>query len=153
MENCPALPWWNLISTCNCRVKYAPAGRVEISSPKTFVNFFLTYWRHILRKNTIEISSIYWNVFYGYFLFLIKFFVALRRTETITWENFVPVKRDPGSTKAGSRLARMKLFPCNHRIKFMKSLLYCRDPGKAGQNFIPAKRDHVITPIQWNLFS
>ena len=31
----------------------------------------------------------------------------------------------------------------------MKSLLYCRDPGKAGQNFIPAKRDHVITPLEW----
>ena len=29
----------------------------------------------------------------------------------------------------------------------MKSLLYCRDPGKAGQNFIPAKRDHVMTPL------
>ena len=29
---------------------------------KTFVNFFLTDWRHILRKNTIEIYSIYWNV-------------------------------------------------------------------------------------------
>ena len=54
----------------------------------------------------------------------------------------------PGSAKAGSRLAGMKLFPCNHRIKFMKSLLYCRDPGKAGQNFIPAKWDHVITPLE-----
>ena len=82
--------------------------------------------------------------FYGYFS--IKFFVALRQTEAITWENFVPAKRDSGSTKAGSHLAGMKRFPCNHRIKFMKSLLYCRDPGKAGQNFIPAKRDHVITP-------
>ena len=81
--------------------------------------------------------------FYGYFL--IKFFVALRRTEAITWENFVPAKRDPGSTKAGPRCDGMNLFPCNHRIKFMKSLLYCGDPGKAGQNFIPAKRDHVIT--------
>ena len=30
----------------------------------------------------------------------------------------------------------------------MKSLLYCRDPGKAGQNFIPAKQDHVITPLE-----
>ena len=75
-------------------------------------------------------------------IFLIKFFVALRRTQAITWENFVPAKRDPGSAKAGSRLAGMKLFPCNHRIKFMKSLLYCRDPGKAGHNFIPAKRYH-----------
>ena len=26
-------------------------------------NFFLTDWRHIPRKNKIEISSIYWNVF------------------------------------------------------------------------------------------
>ena len=85
---------------------------------------------------------------YSMDIFLIKFFVALRRTETITWENFVPAKRDPGSSKAGSRLAGMKHFLCNHRIKFMKSLLYCRDPGKAGQNFIPAKRDHVITPLE-----
>ena len=30
----------------------------------------------------------------------------------------------------------------------MKSFLYCRDPGKAGQNFIPAKWDHVITPLK-----
>ena len=25
--------------------------------------FFLIDWRHMRRKNTIEISSIYWNVF------------------------------------------------------------------------------------------
>ena len=81
-------------------------------------------------------------------IFLIKFFVALRRTEAITWENFVPTKRDPGSTKAGSRLAGIKLFPCNHGIKFMTSLLHCRDHSKAGQNFIPAKRDHVITSLE-----
>ena len=30
----------------------------------------------------------------------------------------------------------------------MKSLQYCRDSGKAGQNFIPAKRDHVITTLE-----
>ena len=42
----------------------------------------------------------------------------------------------------------MKLFPCNHRIKFMKSLLYCRDPSKAGENFIPAKRDHPLTLLK-----
>ena len=78
-----------------------------------------------------------------------KFFVALRRTEAITWENFVPAKQDPGSTKAGSRLAGIKLFPCNHRMKFLISLLYCRNPGKAGQDFIPAKRDHVITPLDF----
>ena len=89
---------------------------------------------------------------YGYFqadifkLMLINFFIPLRRAEAITWENFVPAKRDPRSTKAGSRLAEMKPFPFYHRIKFMKRLLYCRDPGKVGQNFILTKRDHVITP-------
>ena len=30
----------------------------------------------------------------------------------------------------------------------MKSLLYCQDRRKAGQNFIPAKWDHVITPLE-----
>ena len=60
-------------------------------------------------------------------------------------ENFVSAKRDPGSTKEGSRLAGMKPFTCNRKMAFMKNLQHCRDPGKPGQNFIPANRDHVIT--------
>ena len=32
VENCPALPGRNLISTCNRRVKSVSDGRVEISS-------------------------------------------------------------------------------------------------------------------------
>ena len=44
---------------------------------------------------------------------LINFFIPLRRAEAVTWENFVPAKRNPGSTKEGSRLAGMKLFTCN----------------------------------------
>ena len=55
------------------------------------------------RKDTIEISSI------------INFFISPRRAETITWENFIPAKRDPGCTKEGSRLDGMKGFTCNHR--------------------------------------
>ena len=47
---------------------------------------------------------------------LINFFIPLRRAEAITSENFVPAKRDPGSTKEGSRLAGMTLFTCNSRI-------------------------------------
>ena len=47
---------------------------------------------------------------------LFNFFIPLRRAETITWRNFVPAKRDPGSTKEGSRLAGLKLFTCNRRI-------------------------------------
>ena len=56
--------------------------------------------------------------FYGCFQIdvLINFFIPLRRAEAITWENFVPEKRDPGSTKEGSRLAGMKLFTCNRRM-------------------------------------
>ena len=62
--------------------------------------------------------------FYGYFQtgVLINFFIPLRRAEAITWENFVPAKRDPGSTKEGSRIAGMKIFTCNRRMQFMKSL-------------------------------
>ena len=40
--------------------------------------------------------------------------MALERDRMIVWETFVPEKRDPGSTTAGSHLAGMKLFPCNH---------------------------------------
>ena len=56
--------------------------------------------------------------FYGYFQtdVLSNFFIPLRLVEAITWENFVPAKRDPGSTKEGSRLAGMKLFTCNGKI-------------------------------------
>ena len=56
--------------------------------------------------------------FYGYFQTdeLINFLIPLRRAEAITWKDFVPAKRDPGSTKEGSRLARMKLFTCNREM-------------------------------------
>ena len=40
----------------------------------------------------------------------------------IAWEILVPAKWDPGSTNEGSRLAGMKLFTCNRRMSFMKSL-------------------------------
>ena len=65
--------------------------------------------------------------FYGYFktddifklwIFskLINFFIPLRWVEAITWENFVPAKQNPSSTKEGSYLAGMKLFTCNCKM-------------------------------------
>ena len=48
--------------------------------------------------------------------FLINLFIRLKQAEAITWENFVPAKRDLGSAKEGSRLADMKLFTCNRRM-------------------------------------
>ena len=47
---------------------------------------------------------------------LINFFIPLRPAEAIKWENFVPAKMDPSSTKQGARLAAMKLFTCNRRM-------------------------------------
>ena len=49
---------------------------------------------------------------YGYFQtdVLINFFIPLRRADANTCENFVPAKRDPGSTKEGSRLAGIKFL-------------------------------------------
>ena len=56
--------------------------------------------------------------FYGFFQIdmLINCSIPLRQAEVITWENFVPEKREPGSTKEGSRLACLKLFACNRKI-------------------------------------
>ena len=56
--------------------------------------------------------------FYGFFQtgVLINFFTPFRSAEAITWENFVPAKWDPGSTKEGSRLAGMKPFTCNRKV-------------------------------------
>ena len=56
--------------------------------------------------------------FYGFFKtdMLINFFIPLRRTEVITWENFIPAKRDPGSTKEGFSLPETKLFTTNRKI-------------------------------------
>ena len=90
--------WWNFI--------------------KTFVYFFLTDWHHMRRKNTIEITTIYWNVllWFSQTDVLIQFFIPLRQAEAITRENFIPAKQDPSCTKEGSRLAGMKRFTCNHRM-------------------------------------
>ena len=55
-------------------------------------------------------------------LMLINIFIPFRRAEAITWENFVPTKWDPGSTKKRSSLAEMKLFTCIRKIQFIKNL-------------------------------
>ena len=41
---------------------------------------------------------------------------VLTFTSAITWENFFPARRDPGSAKEGSRLIGMKLFTCNRKM-------------------------------------
>ena len=43
VENCLALPGWNLISPCNLRVKSAPVGRVEISCRPTRIHVITTF--------------------------------------------------------------------------------------------------------------
>ena len=95
------------------------------------------------------------DLFLFLFFFLCKHvlnyvFVPLRRTEMITWENYIPARRDPSIMKKGSGLAGMKLVICNRRMLYMKSLENRRDQCR-GHNFIPCNRDHVITTLfQYN---
>ena len=74
---------------------------------------------HMRRKNTIQVASTYWKVyFYGFFRThaLINFLIPLMEAEVITLENFVPENQDPVSAKERRHLAGMKLFTCNRRI-------------------------------------
>ena len=58
VENCPTLPWWNLISTCNRRVKSLSAGRGEIHPGKPgSCNHYLRY--HTLRWNSSDFQKFY----------------------------------------------------------------------------------------------
>ena len=49
-------------------------------------------------------------------MYLYGYFQTDGRAEAITWKNFVPAKRDPGSTKEGSRLAGMNLLTCSRMM-------------------------------------
>ena len=88
------------------------------NSRRYFLTLFLTDWCHMSHKNTIELSSVYWNVLLctSIYFYLINFFIPPRQAEAITWENFILVKRDPSCTKEGSHLAGMKHFTCNRRM-------------------------------------
>ena len=67
-----------------------------MNSTKIFVIFFSQRWRHMRRKSTLEISSIFWNVLAWIFLNLCyNFFIPLRQAVAITWERFLPAIWDP----------------------------------------------------------
>ena len=77
--------------------------------------------------------------------YVLNFFsILLRQTEAIAWKTIVLAKREPGdSTKERSTLPGWNF---SHIIVgFLKILEHYLDPGKMEQNFIPAKRDQVIT--------
>ena len=65
-----------------------------------------------------------WYLFrfvYIFLVFLCKHvlsyvFIQPGWSETIAWENYIPTKWDPDSTKRESRLAGMKLSTCHRRI-------------------------------------
>ena len=84
---------------CNRKFNAIPA-RQDSFPPGTYLDLYAHFCNIILCKHDM----------------LIKIFIPLRQAKAITWGNFVPAKRDPGSTKEGSRPAGMKLFPCNRRI-------------------------------------
>ena len=96
------IKWWNFI--------------------RTFASFFLTDWHHIRRENTIEISSIHWNVLLWIFSnYCVNYFFSSSSSR---------IERLHGKISSGQSgiLAVQK-----------RDLTFLR------QNFIPAKRDHVTT--------
>ena len=98
------------------------------------------------RKNTMEVTKIYWNVLLWIFSndVLINFFITLRRS-IINMGKFRP-------TKAGSGHYKRGIPPCLDETFYIKSqdIIYeefitLLGSGKTGQIFIPANRDHVLT--------
>ena len=63
------------------------------------------------------------------------------------WENFVSAGINSGGARGVSGLSGMELFACDCRMYIMGSSECCRDLGKAGQKFVPANRDHVISTV------
>ena len=89
-------PFLQNASDCFCKM-------MKFNKDSTFVSIFF------LNDDVISFVKILRSIemyFYGHFQthVLINFFIRLRRAKVITWENFVPAKRDPGSTKKGFRL-------------------------------------------------
>ena len=48
----------------------------------------------------------------------------------ITWKNFSPASRDPGTAILGSRLTGLARLSCNREVDFCCVSQTCRDPGK-----------------------
>ena len=76
VENCPALPGWNLISTCNRRVKFVSAGRDEISTRLAETDFTLQLDMEIkfLPGKVEQFSTWYWLDLHA---FSLDFFVSM----------------------------------------------------------------------------
>ena len=77
-------------------------------------------------------------------------FIPPEGAEAITWENFVPAKRDPSYTKEGSCFTVLP-DPILHVIAVCNLWRVYNTPGKAEQNFIPANQDYVITTQEYLL--
>ena len=80
---------------------------------------------------------------YFYIIFqtdmLINIFIPLRRDEAIIWENFVPAKRDPGSTKEGSRLVEIKLFDLQSQDIIYKEFITMLESRQNRAEFHPSQ--------------
>ena len=94
------------------------------NSIKTFVYFFLRDWHHMRRKNTIEITTIYWNVLMKFFRVIcqLTFSTHLGRLKRLHGKissrqsGILAVqKRDPP-------LPRWNILRVIARYKFMKNL-------------------------------
>ena len=82
-------------------------------------------------------------------MYLYGYFQTDGRAEAITWKNFVPAKRDPGSTKEGSRLAGMNLLTCSRMMYNLLRVYNTAGIPVKRDRFSSRPRDHVITTSEW----
>ena len=87
---------------------------------KFYRDIYYLFFSQIVVVCVVKIQLKYLQSIEIYFCEIFQTYVLnlcpLRQAEMITWGNLVLAKRDPGSTKEGSRLAEMKLFTCNRKI-------------------------------------
>ena len=93
-----------------------------------------THRRYMRRKNTIEITEIYWNVL-----------LLIFSNWCVNWK-FLLGKAGLGQYKRGIPYTGMVLLTYNGQIQ------HCQDPGKTRQSFIKAYWDHVFATLDFPIF-
>ena len=74
----------------------------------------------------------------------INFFILHRQAEMITWQFILAIKQE---YKRGILFRWDETYCMQSQDVIYEELPECQDPSKAGQDFIPANRDHVITTL------
>ena len=138
MENCPALPGRNLISTCNCRVKSVSVGWIKISSRQTgSCNHHLSHFKIIrcVVKSVIATSTYFcWNT-------TEKVFFGRRNSGTQT---FIPVSQTAWMRHWINNLTNVSIYSSSFtNVRFWTKIEFSNVAfhGKRSQNFCKMQVD------------